>query len=769
MHTMPQPPSTPTHPAPHAPNAGPLRRVVASALTAAALLLGFTLSPNLPSAQAQTPVTKQPARDTNAAIENIRFGLGDVVSESRWNQLTITIRGGAEPQNLLLTVTAPNDTTQNATYVRSVAATPGLTTTVSFNIQYPSATNIIKVNLKGEGINDTIDVQQYMGDSTLVEDFTTVAPGTPAILTLASNSTLPIIPAELESLFTDINTASRRPVPLVTIRPAELPTSHLALDAFTLVVLRAEQIDSLAARQRIALKRWLTAGGSLVLIANQPASAWPSLLDIEDPTGGLITLSDVRTDTPGLSAAYAELFKDSEQTSSPRGDLPLRTVRLSDRALSQGWLIKGRLAAEPNSGLVACGPVGFGRLTIIGFDPVAAEREIVLANVARHYKHLFTKALELIPRPYWDTAARSTNQYSYSTSSPYFASVENNAKVAAISSLANVAPLGSGIIWAFVIFGLALALMVGPGDLMLLRFLRLRHRSWISALVWIALACCAGYFVPPMIRASPTSANRLEVIDSLQLPEQTFNACTGISTIFAGGPINDSLVGFHPTSSAVGISASFSYERQAPLTLPSLTYALADDTTTVPVSFELRPWTLRSFLDTWTSSDQTFTPELTTDPATQKLRVTLPKLPPGARISSAVLRTLRSDIALVAAGADAAQANQLVEFERQERSSTRSLFANVRDFAESTSHLHPANRREAAMNLRVRSGHSGLLLLRIENLPLSVKLPSAQIASRTVYLRAVVRLPIAESPLPDSQTQPPAETDPNSSPSERPS
>lgn len=757
MFTMPQQPCTPTHPTPHSPITGPLRRVVASALTAAALLLGFTLSLNLPAAQAQAPVTRQPARDTKAAIESVRFGLGDVVSESRWNQLTITIRGGAEPQNLLLTVTAPNDTTQNASYVRSVAATPGLTTTVSFNIFYSSAESIIKVNLKGDGINDTIDVHHYVGDSSLVEDFTVVAPGTPAILSLASNSTLPIIPAELESLFTEINTASRRPVPLVTIRPAELPTSHLALDAFSLVVLRAEQIDSLAARQRIALKRWLTAGGSLVLIVNQPASAWPSLLDIEDPTGGLITVSDVRTDTPGLNAAFAELFKDGDQPSSPRSDLPLRTVRLSDRAVAQGWLIKGRLAAEPNSGLLACGPVGFGRLAIIGFDPLAAEREIVLANAARHYKHIFTKALELIPRPYWDTAARSANQYSYGTSSSYFASVENNAKLAAIRSLANVAPLGTAVIWAFVIFGLALALMVGPGDLMLLRFLRLRHRSWISALVWIALACCAGYFIPPMIRASPTSANRCEVIDSLQLPEETFNVCTGVSTIFAGGPINDALVGFHPTSTAVGISASFTYERQAPLTLPSLTYALADDTTTVPVSFELRPWTLRSFLDTWTSSDQTFTPTLTSDRATKKLRIALPKLPPGARISSAMLRTLRSDIAFVAAGADAAQANQLVESERQEQSPARSIFVDVRDFANNISQLYPAGRRAASMNLRVRSGHSGLLLLRIENLPLSVKLPSAQIATRTVYLRTIVALPIPEQPVPDAPLTPPVD------------
>lgn len=769
MFTMPSTPSTPP-PAtstPHAKPAGTLRRATAALLSAAALFAGLALSPTLPTASAQPAPNKQPARDTNAAIESIRFGIGDIVTESRWNQLTINVRGGSEPQNLRLSITTPNDTTQNATYTRDFSTTPGVITTVSFNIFYSSASSIIKVNLQGTGINDTVDVQRYMGESSLVKDFNPYAPGTPAVLTLTNSSSLPTIPTEIESLFSDASRGIRRPFPLVTIRPDELPTSHLALDTFSIIVLRAEQIDSLAPRQRIALKRWLTSGGSLVLIANQPASAWSSLLDIEDPTARLISLSDVRTDTPGLNAAYADLYTAAERLAPPRANLPVRTLRLSDRAIATGWFIKGKLSAESNSGLVACGPVGFGRLAILGFDPVAAEDQIVLSNVAKQYKHLFTKALELIPRQHWDPAARRNNQpYLYNASDW---SEENTAKQNAISSLANVAPLGTGIVWAFVIFGLALALMVGPGDLILLKKLRLRHRSWISALVWIALACCAGYFIPPMIRASPTSANRLEVIDSLRLPEQTFNACTGISTIFAGGPINDALTGFHPTSSAIGISASFSHEGRASLTLPSLTYNLTDDTTTVPNSFELRPWTLRSFLDFWTSSDQTFTPELTTDPATQKLRVTLPKLPAGARITSATLRTLRSDIALVAAGANADQANQLVEFDRNERTSKRSLFENVRDFADSVNHLHPASRHEASMNLRVRSGHSALLMLRIENLPLSVKLPSAQIASRTVYLRAVVQLPSPESPLPDSQPQPPADTDPNSSPSERPS
>lgn len=735
----------------------PVRRVLTTMCCAAGLVCGAFLSPTLPAAAAQAPATKQPARDTNASIESIRFGLGDVVTESRWNQLTIAVRGGTSPEDFTLTVTAPNDTTQNATYVRGFSTTPGITTTLTFNIFLSSTTNIIKVNLRGDDVNETVDVEHPAADSSLVKAFTPFQPGTPIVLALTSSSTLPTIPTEFESLFTDVRGYNRRPVPLVTVRPDELPSSHLALDAVSLVVLRAEQLDTLAARQRMALKRWLTAGGSLVLIANQPANAWSSMLDIEDPTGQLVSLRDVRTDTPGLNAAYAELFRGVEQLTPPRTDLPVRTLRLSDRALALGWFIRGPLSAEINSGLVACGPVGFGRLTIIGFDPTSAPQQISLPNIAQHYKHLFTKALELIPHQHWDPAARPANQpYRYPSSSW---GVEFNARQAAISSLASVAPMGTGIVWAFVIFGLALAFMVGPGDLLLLKSLRLRHRSWISALIWIALACCAGYFIPPMIRASPTTANRLEIIDSLRLPEQTFNACTGVSTIFAGGPINDALQGFHPTSSAAGISASFTREGQASLTLPSLRYNVVDDTTSTPATFELRPWTLRSFLDAFTSSDQTFTPTLTTDEATQKLRLTLPNLPPGARISSAVLRTFRSDIALVAAGADPALANQLVEFERQPRAQTRSIFADARNFAGDIADLHPSNRRTASMNLRVRSGHFALLLLRIDNLPQSVKIPSAQIASRTVYLRALVELPTPEEPTPNAPLTPPF--DPN--------
>ncbi|MBL0870993.1 MAG: hypothetical protein IBJ18_10500 [Phycisphaerales bacterium] len=733
------------------------RRLFAFALTALAFAFAALTSPTLPTAHAANAAGRQsqPAtpQESKAGIEFIRFGLGDTVTESRWNQLAVTVRGGTEAQNLRLIITTPNDTTQNATYTRGFSTTPGVNTTVIFNIFFSASSNIVKVELRGEGVNETVDVQRFAGEASIVNNYSALEPGKPSVLCLTSQSTLPTIPTEFAKLFEGPNPSSLKSVPFVTIRPDELPTSHLALDGFSLLILRAEQLDSLAIRQRFALSRWLNSGGSLVLITTQPASAWSSLLDLEELSAGLLNVNAVSTDTPGLASAFADLFTGLDQPPQPRAGLPVRTISLTPRARTLGWLLRGKLPSDPNTGLVASGPVGFGRLTILGFDAVSAESDIAFPRVARNLKHIFTTSLELIPRYTWDPASRPPNQPFGSAFNRW--GPESTAKNAAVSSLAVVTPMGSGVIWAFVIFGLALAVMVGPGDLMLLKALRQSHRSWVSALVWIFLACCAGYFIPPMIRAAPTSANRLEVIDSISLPKQSFNACTGVCTIFAGGPVNDNLTGYHQTATAVGISASFDRERRASITLPSLNYRPNDDTTSVPTSFELRSWTLRSFQDNWTSSDPTFTPTLTTDPSTQKLRLTLPQLPAGARISSAVLRTLRSDIALVAAGADASRANELVEFERQDQKPTRSLFQNVQNFAGNITNLHPIGRREESINLRVRSGHFGLLLLRIENLPPTVKLQGAEISTRTVYLRAVVQLPVADQPSDDAPITPP--------------
>jgi uncharacterized membrane protein YhaH (DUF805 family) len=173
------------------------------------------------------------------------------------------------------------------------------------------------------------------------------------------------------------------------------------------------------------------------------------------------------------------------------------------------------------AGLIAEGPVGFGWVTIVGVDPKSATD--IVSNAAAGI--LWRDAMVNVTADYRTRLAENLFiNYAYARG--------DTSMISALSHLADMPPVGDGAFF-LIIAGIAvMGLLIGPGDAIVLKRLRQRHRSWITALLWIGLASLLAYAAPAIVRSGETRVNTLEVVDLL--PPESRAAAPGYSTRLTG-------------------------------------------------------------------------------------------------------------------------------------------------------------------------------------------------------------------------------------------
>lgn len=586
-------------------------------------------------------VPARAADDSGMTVLGARLGYSGVALIERWTPLTVTIQGGSTPQMALVEVSYPQDVTQNAKILRAIATTPGKQINCTLFVALPRSMrdygSVINITIsaltdRGPKTVKSLELKPQSAGSVLTESLPenpTIDIGSTIVLgSLASDRILATFPPKLhEVLKLGANSDFHIRTPVLAI--AEMPTSPLGFDMFRLFALRADQLASLESAQIAALRAWVESGGSLVIICTKPGN---DLVRFFPASMAIPTVEDVSTPSAPAAAVLRRIAAATDANVPLASELTHRPLLITEAARKAGWRGIGalgpRAALKGGTSLIARGPLGFGQVVLIGFEPSTALSTISDGALSQLWSRLLT-----------DPEAPRFLNYAGSYGDRVYGSGYDRATSAAIyggiDSLCDVPPLPIWCVYLVAGAGLVLALLLGPFDFFLLGRFKLRHRSWISAILWLALATGAALYFPTAIRTATGSSSRLEVVDVLQDGPRPVALRAGLTTIFSDLSGLQRLGGLEPQAVVRGVAASREQGRRS-YVIPGSNFLQDSTGSTLPIDgkLDLRRWTLRSLLD-WSVDTQP--PKITLEQLDGAIRVRVGNLPDAAGIAGGLL------------------------------------------------------------------------------------------------------------------------------------
>lgn len=644
----------------------------------------------------------------------------------------------------ILQIEYRQDATQEASIIVPFAATPGKTTLYPVVAALPLNCEEITVSMFGRHASGRSFSRQtrFRGAADLSRSDQKdlpfmLAQGGGSLFAIAGETSL----LRVDDAFSADQSGSKVYADLVQIEPALLPKVWLGYDSFRTLVLRVgdEGLDDV--RVQRAVIDWVTSGGRLVLIADRPGSAWRrwlpegaagEFIELREPSRIDLPLQDLGDAVPSQAVA--------------------RAATLTDWGRRNGWTTTWDL--QGSAALLAQGPVGFGFVTVLGIEPAASLPVLPPDEL----KSFWRTALH---RDYAAWQSDASGQSPMPMGFRHYAAVsgatseEQRALSSSLDGVARVPPI-SGAIFLLIAAAMAgLALMLGPGDAFILKRLNARHRSWATAILWIALASVAAYMAPRLLRTGASHAGSESVVDLIASPSgatsgwrtSTFGVFAssagkavlavdderswwrGVSSLYAGSS-RATLRPFHTTQDATDPrGGGLPVQEASPLTQgPPLSLAL---------------WTYRALMEFAPTDGTPADASPLTASITQvgdEWDISVSGLPAGATVElpriysvdDAGLRlTLLQDLT-VEAGVLRASADPARDSRHLEESA-----ANIM--------IPGAAARNAAINARVRSGHWALLEFWLKGAPPPAAIEGIE-SSHTSHMRILIPIPAAESP-----------------------
>ena len=276
----------------------------------------------------------------------------------------------------------------------------------------------------------------------------------------------------------------------------QLPLSAAAYEGVLAVIADGSSVRSADQRSILAIQRWVLGGGRLVVLADQPGGAWRQFL----PPG--VPLESISVGEPIEMATPSEFRVIAERDVFPT--LRCRPMELSLIGEELGW--RTRWPGESGA-LIAEGPAGLGWVTIVTVDPdsVGAGKESW-----KFWLDVLGPAVEAVASR--DGEARTLHN---APGYRYYMSLSRAMPGIVFDAIGKTTTIGSAAVLLVALVTVSLAVGLGPADFFLLKLLRRRHLAWFSALVWIALASGVAVVAPNMLRAGPSVAARLVVVDAI--------------------------------------------------------------------------------------------------------------------------------------------------------------------------------------------------------------------------------------------------------------
>jgi hypothetical protein len=590
------------------------------------------------------------------------FGFGGHMLTERWSPVTVWVSSDGLFEGFI-EVQHAQDLTQTARILVPFSATPGRSIPVDLAVAMPVGADRIDLNLLDRRGRSVRRLRYSSGSGEL---------------------RLPIIKSPMAGLFVSVGPVSlpdavrhwrdaaaiepgprvgperrtardrRDPGPRLADDPMEglfsapllpdrLPGSWAAYDAVSVLAVKGETAAAVDPRALREVHRWVESGGRLVIDASNAGDEWrlwfPQDVDHWGQTPLPVELSEVRQGAlpDGLVGGAGRTVSGEEGELSPGAgaavvevaeSMPLREVSLTDLGRRAAWRVRWLVGEE--AGLVAEGPVGLGLVTVIGFEPRRVGRTVSAGATAAVWGELLEADLAR-----WREAATMPAGW-YGSPMP----LDQYAQDAVIEHLADVPTVGGGVFWMFVAGMALLGILLGPFDAVVLKRMRLSHRSWLTALAWIGLASAVAMVGPGYLRSGDTTVNRVATIDAVLDGQGWATAAwrSGRTGVFAERSgtmrIHDASVGpERPGSWWRGVSQAGYFGQQAAVGSPLTTVQAGSN---APEPLPVGIWTFRTFADHGPAS-LPFTASVRG--SGEDLEIRLGGLPPGAHVQRANLRT----------------------------------------------------------------------------------------------------------------------------------
>lgn len=591
--------------------------------------------------QAWAIAQPQPAQRQNAvAIDHVDFGFAGLVPTETWSPLTVWLRAGEKGFSGALVVEYDQDETQRARIIVPAAATPGTIVTVQATVCLPLNVRHIELSVFNQDGRRVAQGEYWSyPQGTQASWNSTAEPGGSIVLQIGDLSLRTAIPSP--DTITAGGVDSR---PLGVGLPPEkayleelrlvraqgsLPVHWTAYTGLALLAVRAEEAERLDPRVLEAVHRWVSSGGRLLIVAAKPGAAWRSWLPPGE-MGDVVQPAEVRrvTSPPSLREVVAStdgLLKEtlpglqSELVGPEARLLPAtaaaqllaRPISTTSTGAAHGWAVRHRLEEAQglarDSGLIAEGPIGFGWVVVLGFEPELAPAIAEKPGTIVVWEDAVHSALGTFAAGRAIGAHDRFTPYYYGEGSSSAPTRESQQAVAAtLDSICRVSPPRMTLF--FVIAGclLALAALVGPVDRYLLRRANLPHLSVGTAILWTLLASGAAMVAPSLCRSDRSSVARARVVDCLPVSEgidRMIGWRSGITAVFADSRSEFQLEDADASSWWRGIGASwwYGYERIPGFSALSCTQSLpspgAPPPGCTPGTLLQGQWTLRCFQD----------------------------------------------------------------------------------------------------------------------------------------------------------------------------
>ena len=348
-------------------------------------------------------------------------------------------------------------------------------------------------------------------------------------------------------------------------------TGYAALGALVLYNPEWDQINTSQAR---AISQWVSNGGKLVIVLGS------NVLPPGHPIAKLIPFQ------PGEPVQVAM----DERTAAKWGCDPDKdglVLRPLDSAAQAGWEID---QMGLDAAAMATGLVGFGRVTVLGFDPSP-----LASSDYRKQAQFWVEVLNrqftgcsLAVRP--KDAGNRENDSAYS----YWAGADarqNRDILDHLYRIPELRPLGAG--WVLLLLGL-LALLLGPVDYLVLKRLDRLPLTWITSACVIALFTVGAYFGVQALRAGKTQMRVVTVTDCLAGGDSWTTSYCGI---FASASDDYRLHGLDGNQwwSAIAPMEEYAYYGRSGMAGRRL-YCRQQDGANLPVSIPVNIWSMQCLI-----------------------------------------------------------------------------------------------------------------------------------------------------------------------------
>lgn len=331
-----------------------------------------------------------------------------------------------------------------------------------------------------------------------------------------------------------------------------LPTSWVGYDAIDVLILNDPANHALSGSQMTCLHEWVFHGGNLVIVAAADRKSYDMMfpenelgisIDQYGPTETpanfafnlLETVRDVGRVDPGalrrqttLNEAMfqASLSKEEQAITEALRDLDNqptyhRLLAISPELRELGWtahwMTDNLVRATPNDdgiGNMLTGPYGLGQITILGMDPIAAVRNTNRESIAVAWWHVtqhLPPMIELTNQ--WQRESRGpANTYSAYTTA---ADIEQMILNRHLNTVSEGFETSTGLFNLIALALLCLIIALGPLDFLVFRRLQRLPMTWLSCIVWIALASLVIFKGQAVVTSGVLEMRRVMTIDIL--------------------------------------------------------------------------------------------------------------------------------------------------------------------------------------------------------------------------------------------------------------